>query len=134
MVGPSERWVPKGYPRARGTEQDDPFELYATPVIGDPEVMLRCLVQEYAWMGWNADAIFALFGNPDYPALNGLLQVYGHRAIRSRIDSILTETGVFRFEGYVREDPEPETEELELVELGMPLSWGAGSPEGVSNA
>src|SRR5262245_60290251 len=122
MVGPSERWVPKGDPRARGAEQDDPFELYATPVNGDPEVMLRCLVQEYAWMGWDAEAIFGLFHSPDYPALNGLLEVYGQSAVRSRIDAILTETGVFRFEGYVREDPDPQTEELELVELGMPLS------------
>ena len=123
MQDVTDRMVPKVHPVTRAVGEDDPMELYATPVSGDPDAMLRCFVQEYAWMGWDAEQILGLFHDPCYPALNGLLYAYGPSAIRSRITSILAQTGVFRFEGYVREDPVPESDEHDLIELGVPLSW-----------
>jgi hypothetical protein len=115
MSTPAERYVPKIHPATRPVEAEDPFELFATPLAGDPEVMLRCLVQEYAWMGWNTEQILGLFRNPFYPALYGLLRVYGETGIRTRVAAVLNSVGVFRFDGSVVEEPA----EPELIQLGI---------------
>jgi hypothetical protein len=114
-------WVPKVHPTARAVEPNDPMTLHATPVAGDPDVMLRCLVQEYAWMGWDAGRILDLFHDPAYPALNGLLHWYGEAGVRERVAGLLRETGVFHFRATVREEPEPDESEPELIELGIRL-------------
>jgi hypothetical protein len=116
----TQRLVPKVHPATRPVEQDDPLEMFATGVPGDPEVMLQCLIQEYAWMGWNTGQIFQLFADPNYPALHSLLCFYGEAVIRERIANLLGQTGVFRCEGTVIEEPEPSEE---LVELGIPAQW-----------
>jgi hypothetical protein len=113
-----EPFVPKVHPLTRQVEQDDPMELVAAPVMGDPEVMLECLVQEYAWMGWDGEQIFQLFQDPNYPALHALLGHYGEEGIRQRLDGILEQMPVLRFEAIVDEEPEPE--EPELIQLGLP--------------
>jgi hypothetical protein len=110
--------VPKAHPLTRGIESDDPLELHATAVAGDPEVMLECLVQEYVWMGWDCEHILALFHSPFYPALSALLRHCGESGIRSRVAAVLARMGVFRVSGTVREEPEPEDEEPELIPLG----------------
>jgi hypothetical protein len=111
--------VPKVHPLERPAEADDPLALHATPAAGDPEVMLECLVQEYAWMGWDAEAIVALFRGPFSPALNALLRHYGEGGVRRRVAAVLGRMGVFRFSGTVRDEPEPSDEEPELIELGV---------------
>ena len=111
--------VPKVHPLARGVEPEDPMELVATPVLGDPELMLECLVQEFAWMGWDAERIFALFRDPFYPPLHGLLGHFGEEGVRERIAGLVRRTGAFRFEASVDDEPEPETEGPELIELGI---------------
>ena len=118
MHTPSERFVPKVHPATRPVEADDPLAPYATAVGGDPEVMLECLVQEYAWMGWDVSQILRLFGHPGYPALNGLLDLYGTDGVRRRVAAVLGRMGVFRVSGAIRDDPEPEDEEPELIQLG----------------
>jgi hypothetical protein len=110
--------VPKVHPATRGIESDDPLELHATAVVGDPEVMLECLIQEYVWMGWDREHILALFHSPFYPALNALLRHYGESGIRQRVAAVLARMGVFRVSGTVREEPEPEEDEPELLPLG----------------
>jgi hypothetical protein len=116
----SERFVPKVHPASRPVEADDPFTLNATAVVGgDPEVMLECLVQEYAWMGWNSEQVLGLFRNPDHPALNALLHHYGENGIRRRVEVVLARMGVFRVSGIVVDEPEPPEDELELIPLGV---------------
>jgi hypothetical protein len=115
---PSQRFVPKVHPLDRAAEADDPYTLHATAVGGDPEVMLECLVQEYAWMGWDVSQILRLFGDPGYPALNGLLDHYGIEGVRRRVAAVLGRMGVFRVSGAVRDEPEPEDDEPELIDLG----------------
>jgi hypothetical protein len=115
----SDRLVPKVHPATRPVEPEDPLTLHATPVAGDPEVMLRCLVQEYAWMGWDLEQLLSLFRDPFYPALNALRHLYGDTGLRERLDSILKETGVFHCQVSVREEEEPAEPEPELIQLGM---------------
>ena len=122
----AEQYVPKIHPATRPVEPEDPMTLYATPVAGDPEVMLQCLAQEYAWLGWGAEEILGLFHDSFYPALNELLRAYGEDGIRERLTAVLGPMGVFRFTGAVRDDPEPE-----LIQLGI---RGQGKPEGTNHA
>jgi hypothetical protein len=95
--------------------------LHATAVGGDSEVMLRCLVQEYAWMGWDAERILDLFRDPYYPALYGLFLLFGENGVRERVAAVLASTGVFHFDGSVYD--EPDQAGPELIELGVPTHW-----------
>jgi hypothetical protein len=119
MTTPADRLVPKVDPRSRAAEPDDPYTLHATPAPGDPEVLLRCLVQEYAGMGWGGEEILELFRSPFFPALHGLLRVYGEAGVRERVAAVLRRTGTLRFRAVVREAPEAEEEEPELVQIGV---------------
>jgi hypothetical protein len=121
----NERFVPKIHPATREIARDDPMTLHATTVAGDPEVMLRCVVQEYAWMGWDNEQIFALFQQPFYPALNALREYYGEAGIRERISRVLGRSGVFRFAETVNEaatiGDEPQAEDgPELFQIRIP--------------
>ncbi|HXG09487.1 MAG TPA: hypothetical protein VNK04_06830 [Gemmataceae bacterium] len=112
--------VPKVHPLTRDVAPEDPMELVATPVPGDPDVMLQCLVQEFAWMGWNADQLLGLFRSPAYPVLNQLREYYGDDVIRQRIHTLLGRSGVFRVQETIAADPEPaEEEEPELIPLSV---------------
>ena len=63
------------------------MDLHVTMAEGDPDLLLRSVVQEYAWIGWDADQIAALFGDPFYPLLYGLRQALGEAGVRQRIDA-----------------------------------------------
>jgi hypothetical protein len=119
MATVSERYVPKVHPATRLGEPEDPLALHAALVPGDPEVMLQCLVQEYAWMGWGTEQILGLFRDPFYPALHALLLWFGEDALRDRVSALLRQSGVFCVEGVVAEVPEPAEEEGELIQLGL---------------
>jgi hypothetical protein len=140
-------WVPKVHPATRAAEQDDPLTLHAIPVGGDPEMMLHCVVQEYAWMGWGADDILALFRDPGYPVLGALLSWYGEEGLRERLRATLRQTGVFHYEATVSEEPDDDREEPELIQIGNrgrrePVDFEASpapatetqAPEGSSHA
>ena len=120
------RLVPKVHPATRGVEPDDPLSLHATPVQGDPEVMIRAVVQEFAWMGWPVDGILGLFRDPFYPLLHGLWLTLGEAAIRERVASVVSRHGVYRFRSSIREEPEDATPDL--VQIG-PMGPG-GSRHG----
>jgi hypothetical protein len=112
------RLVPKVHPATREVEADDPMELVAEPVPGDPDVMLACLVQEFAGLGWDADQLLALFRHPAYPVLNHLLAHYGEAEVRRRVADLLAQSGVFRVRETVA-DPDPEDDEPELIQLAV---------------
>src|SRR5262249_54817243 len=107
MPANSEQWVPKIHPITRSVEPEDPMELVATPVQGDPDFMLECVLQEFVWMGWDRDQLMALFYSPHYPVLNQLLARFGDHSIRGRIDDLLQRTGRLRFSERIVEDEEP---------------------------
>ncbi len=113
MPNQGPQFVPKVHPATRAVEADDPMTLTATPVAGDPEEMLCCVIQEYAWMGWNLDQLMCLFRDPFFPALFGLWNLFGEAGLRERVAASLGRTGVFQFQAAVVEEEEPE-----LIQLG----------------
>jgi hypothetical protein len=119
MSQPAERFVPKVHPATRAVEPEDPMTLHAVMLTGDPEVMLECLVQEYAWMGWGTEQILSLFRDPFYPALNELQRHCGEAAIRDRVTSLVRQMGVIRCQVVEREETEQAEPGPELIELGI---------------
>lgn len=116
----SEWFAPKVHPLTRQVEADDPLEVVAEPVAGgDPAFMLRCVLEEYAWMGWGADDLLELFRSPEYPVLNELLAHFGEAAVREQIADLLGATGAPLYQASVCEaEPEAdEDHEPELIQL-----------------
>jgi hypothetical protein len=119
MSASLENWVPKVHPATRAVEPEDPMTLHAAEVGGDPELMLQCVVQEYAWMGWDADQILSLFRDPSYPVLNQLGRFFGPDGVRRRVDALLERMGVFQVHGFVHEPPLTDEPEPDLIQLGI---------------
>ena len=117
MFDNSERLVPKVHPKTREAEPDDPSEIVANTVPGDPELMLECIVDEYAQIGWDTNLLMALFRSPEYPVLNELLSYFGPEETRRRIESRLDEVGVFRVHETIAEDEPEEEHEPEFVQI-----------------
>jgi hypothetical protein len=88
--------APKIHPAAREILPDDPLEMQGFEVAGDPELMLRMLVEEYARIGWGAGAIIHLSRDPNYTAFYGLRQALGEEELRRRVSCILARCGVIR--------------------------------------
>lgn len=86
----------KPHPKDRPIEPEDPLNLHAVEVPGDPERMLRLLVEEYARMGWDLESLLRLFREPFYRAAHGLWLLYGEEELRRRISDALARCGVIR--------------------------------------
>jgi hypothetical protein len=96
MESTPDNFVPKVHPATRPVEPEDPMNLFAVEVPGDPELMLRLLVEEYARMGWGFDALADLFRDPFYVAAHGLWLHYGEEELRRRLTTMLRRVGVVR--------------------------------------
>lgn len=90
------------------------MRMEAELVTGDPQVMLDCLIEEFARLGWDANRIARMFENPFFLASHGLAKRFGQGAVRERIQQTLQRCGVFRFEitertpvGKPRKSPHP---------------------------
>jgi hypothetical protein len=128
--------APKVHPLSRLAEAEDPLEMVAVPLAGDPELMLRCVVEEYARMGWDAEQILKLFEDPFYPALAGLRRLHGDAGLTEYVTDLVRRPGAFRVRVTVWEAPGPEESEEtepEMVELGLPASWRAPAGAGGSD-
>lgn len=116
-----DRWAPKVHPLDRLADVEDPFELMAEPVSGDPQVMLECMLEEFVWMGWNASQLESLFQNPGYPVLVALGEHFGEDEVRRRIQSLLARTGVLTFREVIADPDEDEVEdEPEVFQITLP--------------
>lgn len=112
--------VPKVHPLSRPVEAEDPLELMASPVEGDPEIMLQAIVEEFAWLGFSTEELLGLFGNPNYPVLNHLAEHFGRDEVRRRIEARLGDTGIIRFTEVIADDPLPEEVAAdELIQLSV---------------
>jgi hypothetical protein len=107
----------KPHPARRAMEPEDPLNLHAVEVPGDPQRMLRMLVEEYARMGWNLEALLAMFRDPLYRAAHGLWLLYGEEELRRRITAVLARTGVWRARTL---NSRPISEQLVQIELPQP--------------
>ncbi len=95
---------------------DDPLEMTGFELPGDADLMLRMLVEDYARIGWGADAIMQLARNPNYRAFHGLRRTVGEDGLRRRVNEILSRCGVMRVKV---QETEPTSE---LVQLELPKS------------
>ena len=87
-----------GPPILKSPEPDDPLGMGAEMVEGDPQLMLTCLIEEYARMGWDAAQIAQIFDNPFFLASHGLADRFGRGAVRAFIEQTLRRCGVYQFE------------------------------------
>jgi hypothetical protein len=90
------RPVPKVHPASREILPEDPLEMHGFEVQGDPKLMLRMLVEEYARIGWDVDAILQLARDANYLAFYGLRPAYGEDELRRRVSEIISRCGVLR--------------------------------------
>lgn len=111
----SENFVPKVHPATRPVEPDDPMNLFAVEVPGDPELMLRLLVEEYARMGWDLDALVGLFRDPFYVAAHGLWLHYGEQDLKRRLSDFLGRVGVVRAKTITRIPPSERLVQIDLA-------------------
>ncbi len=75
---------------------DDPMQMQADFVAGDQRVMLQCLIEEFAHMGWDAKQITRMFENPFFLAAHGLRKRFGRETVGECIRQTLQRCGVFR--------------------------------------
>jgi len=111
-------FVPKTHPLDREPGPEDPLELFAEPVVGDPEVMLQCLVQEFLWLGWDPESLLSLFHSPMYPVLNQLREHFGDDGVRQRLAELAGQ-GNFRVTEVIADDQDEENDGPELVQLSL---------------
>jgi hypothetical protein len=109
--------TPKIHPASREILPDDPMEMHGFQVPGDPELMLRLLVEEYARMGYGAAAIMQLARDPNYQAFYGLRKRFGEDGLASRVGQIIARCGVMRVKTR-EQSPVP----ADLVELENTIS------------
>jgi hypothetical protein len=102
------------HPRDRDARADDPMEISGVEVDGDPEVMLDCVVEEYARMGYDFDDILRMFDDPFFQGPYGLTRAFGRDYVRLRVRGVLRRCGVLRVR--VVEAPPDDAESAEPKE------------------
>jgi hypothetical protein len=105
----------KLHPASREMLVDDPLEMYAFEVPGDPTLMLRLLVEEYARMGWDADAIMQLARDPNYQAFYALWRTFGDSDLKRLVHAVIARCRIMRV---TFKETEPLAERL--VQLDLP--------------
>jgi hypothetical protein len=130
MNQPPGEAVPKVDPRTRPAEPEDPLELTAQVVAGDPDVMLECILQEFLWMGYRADQLWALFQDPRYPLLCALRERYGEVELGRRLAALLAASGAWQFRETIAEPEEEPQHALELLSISPSPTL---APQGASH-
>ena len=77
-------------------ESDDPMELVRERIPGETRFLARCIVEEFAQIGYGAEDLFTLFREPVYPMLNGILRGEGETFVRNLIGEVLDQCGTLR--------------------------------------
>ncbi len=93
-------------PENKTPEPDDPFELKGHVAGGDPEVMARSIIEEYARMGWDREKLIWLFENPNFSMPHKFYQKYGEEKTKELIDEVLKKHGVLQFDVQQQEEEE----------------------------
>ena len=115
MNNASSNAVPKVHPASREVLPEDPMDLHGFEVPGDPDLMMRLLVEDYARMGWNTEAIMSLANDPNYQVFHGLQRMFGEDELRRRIAEVIARCGVFRVK-----TTQPEPPPTQLVQIDLP--------------
>lgn len=110
----NDNGVPKVHPASREILPDDPLEMFAVEIPGDPELMLRLLVEEYARIGFDVEEVMGLARDPNFVAFHGLWKLYGEPELRRLVAEIRSRCGVMRVKAV---ETEPLSERLVQIEL-----------------
>jgi hypothetical protein len=108
--------VPKIHPASREILPDDPLEMHGFEIPGDPDLMLRLLIEEYARIGLGVDAVMQLAHDPNYTAFYGLRRALGNDEFRRRVSGIVARCGVIRVKATETEPPSEN-----LVPIALPV-------------
>jgi hypothetical protein len=108
------QWAAKVHPASREMLPDDPLDLQGFEIPGDPNLMLRLLVEEYARMGADVEAILKLARDPFYQAFHGLWRLFGEDELRRRVADIVRRCGVIRVRTV---ETQPAAERLVQIQL-----------------
>ena len=109
--------VPKVHPATREVLPEDPMDLQGFEVPGDPHLMMRLLVEDYAHMGWKTESIMSLANDTNYQVFHGLLRMFGEDELRRRIADVIARCGVMRVKTTEREPPP-----TQLVQIDLPAA------------
>ena len=82
-------------------EVNDPMELVCETIPGDAgpgdaAFLARCVIEEFALIGYGAEDLFTLFRDPVYPMLNNILRKEGEAFVRNLIGQVLGEWGTLK--------------------------------------
>ena len=111
------------HPAMRPAEPDHPMALLAEPSEGDPALMLDCLVEEYAHLGYSGQEILQFFQNPFFQAAHGLREFFGEAELKRRIEEIIARCGIMYVSVNVLEESAQEMTAADEAPLH------AGAPE-----
>ncbi len=95
---PDQRDAVATAPESKPLDPDDPMEIKAAVIAGDERLMMECLIEEFAHLGWSAKKIAGMFGEPNFLAAHGLEKRFGRQAVLECIEHTLARCGVFHFE------------------------------------
>jgi hypothetical protein len=112
--------VPKIHPATREMLPEDPLETQAFELPGDPVLMLRLLVEEYARMGTTADEIMRLARDPFYQSFHGLWRLFGEGEFRRLVGDIAARCGVVRVRTIQANPPAEAPDNLVQLQVNMP--------------
>jgi hypothetical protein len=115
MPTSSENVVQKVHPATREMLPEDPLDLHGIEVPGDPDLMLRLLVEEYTRMGAGVEVIMQLARDRFYQAFHGLWRHFGDDELCRRVNEIVERSGVVRV---TTVETTPLSEQL--VQINMP--------------
>jgi hypothetical protein len=97
---------PPVHPRDRVIEPEDPMMLEPVELDGDPEIMIDCLIEEFARMGWDAPTIVRMFDDPFYEGPYRARQRYNADAFETRVRRVLARCGTLRVRLVENDQPE----------------------------
>jgi len=84
------------HPANRPAEPEHPMMLNGGMVLGDVELMARCMFEELLMVGTPADQLRSMTNDPEYQALYSMRDVLGDR-LDEILDQTLQRVGVHRF-------------------------------------
>jgi len=120
-MGEQPRWVPKVHPATRPMEAEDPLELHGVLLDGNPVEMVRCVMEEFAAMGWSRQELLRLFRDPEYPGLVSIARSLGWSTIEAVAEDVTHRYGRFRIRVQYVAPPEDHEREPETIDLKNPF-------------
>ncbi len=104
-------------PESKSLSPDDPMEMKAAVIAGDERLMMECLIEEFAHLGWSGKKIARMFDEPFFLAAHRLEKRFGRQPVLACTEHTLARCGVFHFE--MKESSTPgrgsATEETQVI-------------------